>query len=128
MAKYLSPEWFDLRKKLAADAPERAGIDIRVQNVVTGAPDGDVSYYDVIQNGKLVETARGEDGQADVTMTTAYDDSKALLTGELQATSAFVTGKVKISGNTMKMMSMMPVANSPEFKEMQEKLAAQTEF
>lgn len=128
MAKYLSTDWFDLRKKLAAEAPERPGVDIRVQNVVTGAPEGDVSYYDVIHNGKLVETALGEDGQADITMTTAYDDSKALLTGELQAMTAFVGGKVKVTGNTVKMMSMMPVANSPEFKEMQTKLAEQTEF
>ena len=110
MAKYLSTEWFDLRTKLAADAPERPGVDLR------------------IQNGRLVESAQGEDGQAEITMTTAYADSCALLTGELAATSAFVTGKVKVTGNTMKMMSMMPVANSPEYKEMQDKLAAETEF
>lgn len=128
MAKYLSDEWFDLRKKLAEDAPERAGVDLRIQNVVTGGPEGDVQYYDVIQNGRLVETGRGEDGQAEITMTTAYDDSRMLLTGELAATSAFVTGKVKVTGNTMKMMSMMPVANSPEYKEMQDKLATETEF
>jgi putative sterol carrier protein len=128
VAKYLSTEWFDLRTKLAADAPERPGVDLRIQNVVTNGPDGDVSYYDVIQNGRLVESAQGEDGQAEITMTTAYADSCALLTGELAATSAFVTGKVKVTGNTMKMMSMMPVANSPEYKEMQDKLAAETEF
>ena len=82
----------------------------------------------MIQNGRLVETAQGQDEQAEITLTTAYDDAIAMLKGDLQATSAFMTGKVKVSGNTVKMMSMMPVANSPEFKEMQVKLAEQTDF
>lgn len=128
MAKYLTPEWFQERKAIAGDTPQRAGVNIRMQNVVTGGPDGEVKYYDVIQDGQLVESTLGEDPEAEITMTTDYDTAKGLLTGEVQAMSAFMGGKVKVTGNTAKLMSMMPLANSPEYQETQKKLAESTQF
>jgi len=129
MAKYLSQEWLDEGAKLAEDQPERPGASARMQYVVTGVPgDGDVSYYWVLENGKLLESKVGEIADADFTITTTYDDSKKIQTGELDANAAFMQGRMKVTGNMGKLMSLMPLTQSPEYKELQEKIQAITDF
>jgi putative sterol carrier protein len=128
MPKYLTQEWMDLAKSLAQDFPETPGATVRMQQVVTGAPEGEVKYYTVIENGKTLEQSLGEDPQADVTLTNSYDDAVKIMNGELDANAAFMQGRVKVTGNMAKVMSMMPLTNKPEYKEIQEKLKQQTEF
>jgi putative sterol carrier protein len=99
-----------------------------MQSVVTGAPDGDVSYYTVIEDGKIVENKLGTDEQPDFTMTQAYDDAVRVLKGELDANAAFMQGRVKVTGNMGKLMSLMPLTQSPEYKAIQADVAAGTEF
>lgn len=128
MAKYLSQEWLDLQKDLAQDFPERPGATARMQYVVTGAPEGDVKYHSVIDNGKMVENNLGEDAQAEFTLTTAYDDSVKVLKGELDPNAAFMQGRMKVTGNMGKLMSLMPLTQSAEYKSIQAKVAEQTEL
>jgi putative sterol carrier protein len=128
MAKYLSQEWLDLQKELGQEFPERPGATARMQYVVTGAPDGDVKYYAVIENGKMLENTLGEDAQAEFTLTTSYDDSVKVLKGELDPNAAFMQGKMKVTGNMGKLMSLMPLTQSPEYKGIQTKVADQTEY
>ena len=128
MAKYLSQEWLDLQRELAQEFPERPGATARMQYVVTGTPEGDVPYYQVIENGKMVESSLGSDDQAEFTITQSYDDSVKILNGELDANAAFMQGKMKVSGNMGKLMSLMPLTQSAEYKDIQAKVAEQTEF
>jgi len=128
MAKYLSQEWLDLQKDLAQDFPERPGASARMQYVVTGAPDGDVKYYTAVDNGRMVENELGEDPQAEFTLTTTYPDSVKVLQGELDANAAFMQGRMKVTGNMGKLMSLMPLTQSPEYKAIQTKVADATEF
>lgn len=128
MAKYLSQEWLDLQKELGQEFPERPGATARMQYVVTGAPEGDVKYYTVIDNGKMLENALGEDPQAEFTLTSTYDDSVKVLKGELDANAAFMQGKMKVAGNMGKLMSLMPLTQSPEYKAIATKVAEQTEY
>lgn len=128
MPKYLTQEWLDRQKELAQEFPERPGATARMQYVVTGAPEGDVSYYQVIDNGKMVESQLGTDDQAEFTITQSYDDSVKILNGELDANAAFMQGKMKVSGNMGKLMSLMPLTQSPEYKDIQSKVASETEF
>jgi putative sterol carrier protein len=128
MAKYLTQEWLDLQKELAADFPERPGASARMQYVVTGGPDGDVHYYSVIENGKMLENTLGDDEQAEFTMTTAWDDSVTIAKGELDANAAFMQGKIKVTGNMGKLMSLMPLTQSAEYKAISERVKDQTEF
>jgi putative sterol carrier protein len=128
MPKYLSQEWMDTAKALAQDFPETPGASVRMQQVVTGGPDGDVTYYTVIENGKTIEQSLGEDPNAEVTLTNSYDDAVKIMKGELDANAAFMQGKVKVTGNMAKMMSLMPLASKPEYKAIGEKLRDQTEF
>ena len=128
MAKYLSQEWLDLNKELAQEFPEKPGASARMQNVVTGTPEGDVSYYQVIENGKMVEAKLGEDPDAEFTITSSYDDSVKIAKGELDANAAFMQGRMKVTGNMGKLMALMPLTQSPEYKAIAEKTKEQTEF
>lgn len=128
MAKYLTQEWLDLQTELAKTFPEKPGASARMQYVVTGAPDGDVKYYTVITDGKIIENSLGEDAEAEFTLTQSYDDSVKVLKGELDANAAFMQGRVKVTGNMGKLMSLMPLTQSPEYKTIQTDLAQQTEF
>ncbi len=128
MAKYLSQEWLDLQKELAQDFPERPGASAHMQYVVTGAPDGDVKYFSVIDNGKMIENSLGEDPEAEFTLSQTYDDSVKISKGELDANAAFMQGKLKVTGNMGKLMSLMPLTQSPEYKAIATKVADQTEF
>jgi putative sterol carrier protein len=128
MAKYLSQEWLDLQRELAQDFPERPGATARMQYVVTGAPEGDVRYFTVIENGMMQENTLGTDEGAEFTLTTTYDDSVKILNGELDANAAFMQGRMKVTGNMGKLMSLMPLTQSPEYKAIQSQVAEQTEL
>jgi putative sterol carrier protein len=128
MAKYLSQEWMDRAKELAQAFPETPGASARMQYVVTGAPEGDVKYYTVIENGKTLEQSLGEDPEAEVTLTSSYEDSVKVAKGELDANAAFMQGRVKVTGNMAKVMSLLPLTNKTEYKEIQDRLRDETEF
>jgi alkyl sulfatase BDS1-like metallo-beta-lactamase superfamily hydrolase len=128
MPKYLSQEWLDEGTKLAESQPDRPGASARMQYVVTGGPDGDVKYYWVLENGKLLESKIGEISDADFTLTLTYDDSVKVQKGELDANAAFMQGRMKVTGNMGKLMQLMPLTNSPEYKELQEQVRAITEY
>jgi alkyl sulfatase BDS1-like metallo-beta-lactamase superfamily hydrolase len=126
--KYLTQEWLDVTKGMAGDQPERPGASARMQYVVTGGPDGDVSYYWVLENGKLLDSKVGTLDDAEVTLTQSYDDAVKVAKGELDANSAFMQGKVKVTGNMAKLMALMPLTNAPEYKALQTKIKEITEF
>jgi putative sterol carrier protein len=128
MSKFLSQEWLDEARKLAENQPERPGATARMQYVVTGAPGGDVDYYWVLEDGKLKEAQLGKLDDAEVTLTTGFDDAVKIQKGELDANAAFMQGRVKVTGNMAKVMSLLPITNSPEYKQLQADIAALTEF
>ena len=128
MPKYLSQEWLDEGRTLAGSQPERPGASAKMQYVVTGGPDGDIKYYWVLENGKLLESQLGDIADPDFTMTSAWDDSVAIAKGELDANAAFMQGKMKVSGNTGKLMQLLPLTMSPEYKVLGEKIREMTEY
>lgn len=128
MAKFLSQEYMDLQKELSEDQPERPGTTARMQYVVTGGPDGDIKYFWVLEDGKLLEAALGEKDDAEVTLTQSYDDAVKIAKGELDPNAAFMQGRIKVTGNMQKLMQLMPLTNAPEYKELQKQLRGQTEF
>ena len=128
MAKYLSPEWIDEARALAESQPERPGASARMQYVVTGSDDGEIKYWWRLEDGKLLESALGSLDDADFTMTLSYADSVKIQKGELDANAAFMQGRMKVTGNMGKLMQLMPLTNSPEYKELQIAIRAITEF
>src|SRR5688500_2964292 len=128
MAKWLTQEWLDEQTKLAADQPERPGATARMQYVITGGPEGDIKYYWVLEDGKLVEDQRGVRDDPELTLTQSYEDAKKIQMGELEAQAAFMQGRVKAEGNMAKLMALMPITSSAEYRDLQDKIREITEY
>ncbi len=128
MAKWLSQEWLDEQQRLSEGQPERPGASARMQYVITGTPDGDVRYYWVLENGKLLESKLGELPDAEVTLTQSYEDAMRIQKGELDANAAFMQGRVKVTGNMAKLLALLPITNSAEYKQLQTEIQAVTEY
>lgn len=107
MAKFLSQEWADdaLAALNGSDDVRGAikGVQLCIQQVVTGAPDGEVSYWTKIDDG-AVSGAIGAASDADVTITQDYDTAVAMNKGDLNAQAAFMQGKLKVTGNMGKLL------------------------
>jgi len=128
MAKYLTQEWLDMQKEMAEGQPERPGATVNMQYVVTGGPEGDIKYYWVLKDGKVLEAQLGTLDDAEVTLTQSWEDSCSVMKGELDANAAFMQGRVKVDGNMAKLMSLLPLTNAPEYKQLQQELLEKTEF
>lgn len=129
MPKFLTQEWHDESRRMAEGQPERPGASARMQYVVTGAPDGeDVRYYWVLENGKLLESALGELEDSEITLTQSWADAVAVQKGELDPSAAFMQGRIKVTGNMAKLMSLLPITGSPEYKALQEEIRQITEY
>lgn len=129
MATFLTQEWLDETRKMADGQPERMGASARLQYVLTGAPDGgEVKYYWVIVDGKLLESGLGELDDAEITLTLSHADATLIQKGELDSNAAFMQGRVKVSGNTPKLMALLPITQSPEYKQLQREINEITEY
>ena len=113
--KFLSEEWANtMTEKLnASDEFKKAasGQNVKLQQVVSDAPDGEAKYYFVLDNGS-VDVSLGEVADADATITQNYETAVAITKSELNAQNAFMQGKLKISGNMMKLMQLQGVFNA----------------
>jgi putative sterol carrier protein len=118
---FLSEEWMaaarGIREKYADQIPE-VTTSIRINQVIIDVPfgDGEVrSYLDTSSGSVTMEL--GELDAADATITTDYATAKALFVDQDQAIAmqAFMTGKIKVQGDMMKMMAMQTAIPSNEF-------------
>jgi putative sterol carrier protein len=128
VSNWLSAEWFDETRALAADQPERPGLSARIQYEITGGPDGDVSYYWILEDGRLRDSALGAVDDPDVTVTSAREDAVAVQRGDLDPNVAFMQGRMKVSGSMGVMMTLLTATNTPESQDLRRRIAAVTEF
>ncbi|HDH03631.1 MAG TPA: SCP2 sterol-binding domain-containing protein, partial [Actinobacteria bacterium] len=80
-----------------------ANVDLSLQFKVTDSPSGEVAYHFVMGGGQA-SVALGETEDADVTVANNYDTAVAISKGDLNTQAAFMTGKLKVSGNLAKLM------------------------
>jgi putative sterol carrier protein len=114
--KFLSEEWAQAITDAlnSSDDFRRAAANqqARLQQVVTDTPDGgDAKYYIKLEGG-TVEVAIGELRDAEVTISQNYETAAAISRLELNAQNAFMTGKLKIQGNMMKLLQLQGVVGA----------------
>ncbi len=112
----LTQEWLDLQREATDELPERPGASARIQYRVTGGPGGDVSFHTVLVDGRIAQSALGEDPDADFTMLIRHDDYRAVLEGALDQNVGFMQGRIKVTGNIGRMLSVLPVTTSPAWR------------
>jgi hypothetical protein len=125
---FLSDEWFAAAAASGGELPVVPGASVTVQQVVIGAPGGDVRYVTVIEEGRTVAQRRGDASDADVTITTTYADAAAIQRGDLDINAGFMQGRVKVGGDMAKLLALLPLATSPGWREAQSAVAADTTF
>jgi len=128
MPKWMTQEWLDAQSELAKDQPERPGATARMQYVVTGGPEGDIRYYWVLEDGHLKENALGTLDDAELTLTQSYEDALRIQQGELDEQAAFMQGRIKVEGNMAKLMVLLPITSSPEYRQLQAKIRDLTDY
>jgi putative sterol carrier protein len=105
--KYLSDEWATAATEAlnSNDSFKNAinNVTLSVQQNVTGGPDGDTGYFMKLDGGNA-QMAIGQAENPDVTIGQDYATAVAIAKGELNAQNAFMTGKLKVSGNMAKLM------------------------
>lgn len=109
MSKFLTAEWLtDLSAALAAHegfSQAIASADISLQFEVTDAPEGAEKIYSIVVKGGNATVAAGPLDSPDVTIANNYETAAAMAKGELNTQMAFMTGKIKVSGNMGKVMT-----------------------
>jgi putative sterol carrier protein len=107
VSKFLSDEWAaDVTAALNSHEGFKNAVgdaELGIQFSTSDAPDGDVDYYLQTGGGNATLALGTLDG-ADVTVSQGYDTATAISKGELNTQSAFMTGKLKVSGNLAKLM------------------------
>lgn len=114
--KFLSEEWAkEMTNALnsSEDFKKAAtGQAAKLQQVVTDVPEGgEAKYYFVLQDGNA-EISLGELPEAEATITQTYETAVGINKQEINAQNAFMQGKLKISGNMMKLMQLQSVISA----------------
>jgi putative sterol carrier protein len=114
--KFLSEEWAEsLKAALNEDEAFRAAagsVSARIQQVISqddgpedGQEDGQTRYWIVIGDG-VIDMGIGDLDPVDATISQSYETAAALSRGELNAVTAFMTGKIKVAGNMGLLLSL----------------------
>ena len=135
MAKYpfLSDEWMDAAKAIREEYRGKGaplGHVVKMNQIITDVPfgDGTVEAHMDTTSGEM-EMDTGHIEGADVTVTLDYATAKAIFVdGNPQAgMQAFMSGKIKVSGDMTKLMAMQSGAADPIAEEQAKKIAEITE-
>ncbi len=106
--QFLSEEWAnELKQRLNESEAFRKGVggtSAKIQQVIA-TPEGERRYWMRTEDGRI-DMGPGDVQQPDATISQDYDTAVGLARGEVNAVSAYMTGKIRISGNLMMLMGL----------------------
>lgn len=110
--RYLSLEWIGALSAEVASSEHMREIaqhhTVGVTQVVSGGPEGDVSYHLRVSEGEASFGAGPADPE-DVKMEQEWQTAVDVATGELNAQEAFIGGKIRLFGDQQKLLESQPV-------------------
>ena len=98
MTAFLSDGFVAEAARLLAGADPAGDASASIQYVVSGAPDGKVQVAVTIDEGRITAVDSGKVADPDLTVSLAYDEALAIVTGETSADASFMRGAVKVEG------------------------------
>ena len=110
--RYLGLDWIEAVKAHVADSESmRAAAEtcsIGVTQVVTEGPEGNVVYHLQVGDG-LASFGPGPAPREDVRLEQSWQTAVGIATGNIPAQTAFVSGLVRVSGDTQKVVENVAV-------------------
>jgi putative sterol carrier protein len=105
MVEFLTEPWIDelCTALSASDDRSLRDIELTLQQVVSGAPGGEVAYWLRFDRGS-VSGGLGHTEAADVTFAMDHDTALALARAELNHPAAFMQGMLNVTGNMGKLL------------------------
>ncbi len=109
---FLSPMWIEAARNLRKEAMEKTGkieFELRMNQIVTDLPFEEQElriYIDTSQG--FLDLEMGELEHPDVTVTIDYETAKALFVDQnpQAAVEAFMSGKIKVTGDLTKLLAL----------------------
>jgi len=112
VVRYLSLDWIDaVAGNVDDDARLRALADeheIGFTQVVSGGPEGDVTYHLQVGDGTIAFSS-GPAQPEHVRMEQTWDTAVAVATGALNAQEAFVNGHIRLHGDQQRLLDAQAV-------------------
>jgi putative sterol carrier protein len=112
--KFLSEEWAKAVTEAVNNSEQfkqaAGSTSTRLQQVVN-SPEGEKKYFFKLEGGQA-EVGVGDIENPEATLTQDYDTAVALAKSELNGTAAYMSGKLKISGDLMKLMQLQGMFNT----------------
>jgi hypothetical protein len=109
MARFLSADWFDEIESASTPGAGNTEPDERLvmEQVVTGTPDGEVSYLVVVE-GRRAHVVRPSPGdaptEAELTITCDWPTATAIAQGRLSTQRALMQGRLRVRGSPTAML------------------------
>lgn len=123
----LTQDWLDVQRQATEQLPERPGASATVEYRVSGTPEGELVFHTVLEDGRITWNALGAPpADADFTVLVPYADYLDIVRGELDQNVGFMQGRVKVTGNIGRMLSVMPVTASAEWRDAAQVVLART--
>ena len=109
---FLSPEWIEAARNLRKEVMEKTGkieFELKMNQIVTDIPfhEQELRTYSDTSQGFL-DLEIGEIESPDVTVTIDYETAKALFVDQnpQAAVEAFMSGKIKVTGDLTKLLAL----------------------
>ena len=114
MTDWLSPEWVSASSAALRPWPGAVPVTppVILSVTVTGGPEGDVRYE---RRWGTDTDATGEERQ--LALTIPAPDARAVLTGDLSPSVAFMRGRIKTSGDAAAVLEVLAATADTSFPE-----------
>ena len=127
-ARWLTDDWFALAGDEAGGLSGPPTLEGTVVVEVTGGGAGDVSGHATFAGGRLVGSGAGPVEGPDLTLTLTDADARALVTGALDPSVAFMQGRMKVAGAMAPLLDLLALAGTDAARDRLGRLSARTEF
>ena len=112
----LSDAWFDGLRGALVDLEGPDSLVGTLQVEVAGGTGGDVVLHLEFAGGRVTGAGPGPAPDADATVTLTEDDARGVLEGRLDASVAFMQGRLKVVGDMATVLDVLALSSSAAAK------------
>jgi hypothetical protein len=124
MPAWLSDEWLKEVAALSDARPGVPGANGTISVAITGGPGGDVSYHWSYRDGDPGGGGIGATAGADLSLIIGHADARAIATGEVEPSVAYMRGRLKASGDGALLLGFLASTGTDAYREWRQRVSA----